>query len=104
MEGDKKVYTLYLRAEYPQNPSRLLAFLGAFMFIKAILLIPHIFILNFLGILQFAAICVGYWAVLITGRYPLGLFNFTVGVQRWALRTTAWMNGWTDSYPPFSLE
>jgi hypothetical protein len=48
-------------------------------------------------------IYIGYWAVLITGRYPRGLFNFGVGVQRWGLRTAAWMNGWADSYPPFSL-
>ena len=104
MEGNKKVYPVSLQVEYPEDPSRLLAFLGALFFLKVILLIPHLFILYFLVISQAIGIYFGYWAVLITGRYPRGIFNFTVAVQRWSLRTTAWMNGWTDSYPPLRLD
>ena len=95
--------TVLLRVEYPERPSRLLALLGALFFVKVILLIPQIIILYLLGIIQAIVIYFGYWAVLITGRYPVGLFNFGVGVQRWNQRVSAWMNGWVDSYPPFSL-
>ena len=100
---DNKGYSAVLQVECPGRCSRLLALLGALFFVKWILLIPHIIILILLGIAQGIVIYIGYCAVLITGRYPRGLFNFGVGVQRWGLRTTAWMNGWADSYPPFSL-
>ena len=103
IEADNERYPAGLQVEYPERSSRLLALLGVLFYVKAILLIPHIIILILLGIAQGIVIYIGYWAVLITGRYPRGLFNFGVGVQRWSLRTTAWMNGWADSYPPFSL-
>ena len=103
IEADNERYPAGLQVEYPERCSRLLALLGALFFAKAILLIPHIIILILLGIAQGIVIYIGYWAVLITGRYPRGLFDFGVGVQRWGFRIDAWMNGWTDSYPPFSL-
>ena len=103
IEADNERYPAGLQVEYPERCSRLLALLGVLFYVKAILLIPHIIILILLGIAQGIVIYIGYWAVLITGRYPKGLFDFGVGVQRWGFRTDAWMNGWTDSYPPFSL-
>ena len=103
IEADNERYPAGLQVEYPERSSRLLALLGVLFYVKAILLIPHIIILILLGIAQGIVIYIGYWAVLITGRYPKGLFDFGVGVQRWGFRIDAWMNGWTDSYPPFSL-
>ena len=103
IEADNERYPAVLQVEYPERCSRLLALLGAVFFVKWILLIPHFVILFLLGMAQGIVVYIGYWAVLITGRYPRGLFNFGVGVQRWSLRTTVWMNGWADSYPPFSL-
>ena len=103
LEDDNERHPTVLQVEYPERCSRLLALLGALFFVKAILLIPHIILLILLVIAQGIVIYIGYWTVLITGRYPRGLFHFGVGVQRWNLRTTAWMNGWSDSYPPFSL-
>ena len=98
-----ETHPIVFEVEYPERCSRLLALLGALFFVKVIVLIPHMVILYALGLIQIIVIIIGYWAVLITGRYPRGLFNFGVGVTRWNIRTTAWMNGWTDSYPPFSL-
>ena len=103
IEADNERYPAGLQVEYPERCSRLLALLGVLFYVKAILLIPHIIILILLGMVQGIVIYIGYWAVLITGRYPKGLFHFGVGVRRWRFRVDAWMNGWTDSYPPFSL-
>jgi hypothetical protein len=97
-------YPVRLEIETPEAPSRLLALFGVlFMIIKLILLIPHIVILGVLGIVAIVVAYIGYWVVLITGRYPQGLFNLITGVQRWEYRTTSWLLGLTDQYPPFSL-
>jgi Domain of unknown function (DUF4389) len=72
--------------------------------VKWFLAIPHYVVLFFLMVAAFFAVIVAWFAVLITGRYPLGLFDFVVGVGRWALRVNAYAFLLvTDRYPPFSL-
>ena len=99
---DSVDYPVRLGADYTEASSRLLALLGV-VFVKGLLLLPHLIILYLLGMVSFAVVYIGYWAVLVTGRYPRGLFDLVVGVQRWSYRTNAWLIGWTDRYPPFSL-
>ena len=96
-------YPVRFEVDFPESPSRVLALLGALLLIKMVLLIPHLVILLFLVILMVVAVYVGYWAVLITGRYPVGLYTFVSGIQRWNYRAGAWLAGLTDRYPPFSL-
>src|SRR5436305_1358877 len=47
---------------------------------------------------------ISWFAVIITGRYPEGMFNYMVGVMRWGTRVAAYVYLTTDRYPPFSLE
>ena len=72
--------------------------------VKWLLAIPHFVVLVVLSIFAFFAIVIAWFAILITGRYPKGLFDFVVGVFRWSLRVSAYMYLLvTDRYPPFSM-
>ncbi|MEU8894801.1 DUF4389 domain-containing protein [Nocardia sp. NPDC048505] len=73
--------------------------------VKWILAIPHYIVLFFLGIAYVVVWIVALLAILFTGRYPRGLFDFSVGVLRWSWRVGfyAWSPLGTDKYPPFSL-
>ena len=97
-------YPVRLEVDYTEAPSRGIALLGVIFFVKALLLIPHLIILYFLQFAFAIAVYIGYWVVLITGRYPRGLFRFAVGFQRWYIRSMFWLVGTTDRYPPFSLD
>jgi hypothetical protein len=91
-------YPLQLTIERQEEYSRWLPF------VKWLLAIPHFIVLLFLLIGAVIGIIVSFFAVLITGKYPRGIFNFVVGVGRWALRVTAYTYLLTDKYPPFSLD
>jgi hypothetical protein len=72
--------------------------------VKWLLAIPHFIVLFFLFIGAFFATVLAWLSILITGKYPRGLFDFVVGVGRWALRVQAYaLLLVTDQYPPFSL-
>jgi hypothetical protein len=72
--------------------------------VKWLLAIPHYVVLFFLVIAAIVSIVVAWFAILFTGRYPRGLFDFLVGVGRWANRVTAYAFVLvTDRYPPFRL-
>ena len=72
--------------------------------LSSILLIPHFIALIFVGIAAYFAMIGAFLAVLFTGRYPEGIFNFLVGVHRWAWRVVAYYYWMTSKYPPFSLD
>jgi len=72
--------------------------------VKWLLAIPHYILLVFLSIAAVVAIIVAWFAILFTGRYPRGLFDFVLGVGRWGNRVTAYAFLLvTDRYPPFRL-
>lgn len=98
MSVSSRAYPVQLSFERAPTYSRLL------IFVKWLLVIPHYIALMFLGIGAWMVIIVSWFAVLITGRYPRGMFDYMVGVQRWGLRAGAYYMLLTDKYPPFSLQ
>jgi len=72
--------------------------------VKWLLAIPHYIVLAFLYIAAVVVVIIAWFAILFTGRYPQGMFDFVVGVLRWSLRVGAYAFLLvTDRYPPFSL-
>ncbi len=108
-------YPATLDIAYPEHLSRGLALVKWWL-----LAIPHYLVLGFLlggggylatrngtglssgliGLLAFFAVI----ALLVTGRYPKGLFDLVLGLDRWVLRVAAYVALMTDSYPPFRLD
>jgi hypothetical protein len=73
--------------------------------VKWFLAIPHYIVLAFLWVAAVVCVVIAWFAILFTGRYPKGLFDFVVGVYRWSLRVVAYAYLLTtDWYPLFSLD
>lgn len=107
-------YMLFFRDEYPpfsdlpyplvfemQRPERLSRLL---IFVKWLLIIPHLIALWVLGLVLGVLWFVSFFAILITGKYPRGMFDLAVGIMRWSYRTGVYTNLLTDVYPPFSMD
>ena len=72
--------------------------------VKWLLAIPHYIVLIFLGIGAFFVVIFAWFAILFTGRYPRGAFDFVEGVLRWENRVIGYaFTLVTDQYPPFRL-
>ena len=72
--------------------------------VKWFLAIPHYLVLAVLFIGVFFAVVAAWFAILFTGRYPRGLFDFVEGVMRWHNRVIGYAFALvTDRYPPFRL-
>jgi len=94
--------SLHLDIDYPDVPRDLNRWLPL---VKWFLAIPHYVVLAFLVLGAIVSVVIAWFAILFTGRYPRGLFDYIVGVGRWGLRVTAYaFLLTTDRYPPFSLK
>src|SRR5665811_681769 len=93
--------SVHLQFDYPDVERDLNRWLPL---VKWLLAIPHFIVLFVLFVAAFFAVVIAWFAILFTGRYPRGLFDFVVGVARWGLRVQAYATLLvTDRYPPFSL-
>jgi hypothetical protein len=91
-------YPVTFEVDYPEGLSRWL------IFVKWLLAIPHLIVLLFLYVAALVVWVIVWFAILFTGRFPRGLFDFLVGVSRWSLRVNAYaVLLLRDDYPPFSL-
>jgi hypothetical protein len=97
--GDSGEYPVTLEVDYDENLSRWQ------IFVKWLLAIPHYIVLLVLLVAVNVTVFIAFFAILFTGRYPRGLFDFAVGTMRWYVRVNAYAH-WlmTDRYPPFSLK
>ncbi|MDT4994913.1 MAG: hypothetical protein QOH97_4805 [Actinoplanes sp.] len=93
--------SVHLEIDYPDVEQDLNRWLPL---VKWLLAIPHYIVLFFLGIGGIVVWVVAWFVILFTGRYPRPLFDYMVGVGRWALRVQAYAFLLvTDQYPPFRL-
>ena len=89
--------------DYPEHLSKGVLLLRAF-FGWLYVGIPHGVILCLYGIAVSVISFIAWWAILFTGKYPKGMFEFVVKYWRWALRVSVYMAIFTDIYPPFTGE
>jgi hypothetical protein len=97
--GEAGDYPVLLEVDYDENLSRWQ------IFVKWLLALPHLIVLTFLAIAAWVVVVIAFFAILFTGRYPRGMFDFVTGVLRWSIRVNAY-GFWfmTDRYPPFRLK
>lgn len=84
--------------DYPAELSRFLPL------VKWLLAIPHYIVLMILFVGALFAWVGAFFAVLFTGKYPAGMRNYLIGVNRWVNRVYAYVYLLRDEYPPFSLD
>jgi len=67
------------------------------------ILLPHAFLLMFMGIWSLILTFISFWVILFTGRYPQSFFEFQVGLVKWNIRVNARMYNLSDGYPAFGI-
>jgi hypothetical protein len=93
--------SVHLEIPYPNVETDLNRWLPL---VKWLLAVPHWAVLAVLAVVAIFVLVLAWFAILFTGRYPRGLFDFTVGVLRWDSRVWAYsILLSTDRYPPFRL-
>ncbi len=95
---DAGEFPVTLEVEYPDSLNR-----WAPLY-KWLLAIPNMIVLVVLGFVAYILVFFSWFAILFTGKFPSGLFDFVVGTQRWSLRLNAYIYLMRDEYPPFSLK
>jgi hypothetical protein len=100
MTTARRSYPVKVRGELTIPPGR-----WVWLF-KWLLIVPHIIVLCVLMAASFVLTVVAFFAILFTGKYPKGMFDFNVGVMRWSWRVGFYSYNalGTDKYPPFSLD
>lgn len=94
----KAPYPITVNFEYSEKMSRLTTFFRVFM------IIPHVIVLELLGIVAGLLMLASWFVILFTGKLPRGMFNFVAGYNRWSTRVNGYSSLLTDKYPPFSLD
>ncbi len=91
-------YPMTYEVDYVEPRSRLT------VFFRAILAIPHAIMSLFVGIALFFTVIAAWFALIITGKYPQGLYDFNAGAIRFLGRYTAYAYLQVDPFPPFGFD
>ena len=67
------------------------------------LILPHAVCLMFLGLAMNVCTLIAWFAILFTGSYPAGIYNFVVSVHQWSVRWMARVLNLMDGYPAFGM-
>ena len=89
-------YPVTFRADYVEKRSRLTTFF------RLILAIPHFIVVVFYFLAAEIVVIIAWFALLFTGRYPQGMYDFVAGALRYQTRVYGYASLLTDEYPPFS--
>ena len=89
-------YPVTFKAEYVEKRSRLTTFF------RLLLAIPHVIFLYFYGLAAGVVVIIAWFALLFTGRYPQGMYDFVAGALRYGTRVCGYAFLLSDEYPPFS--
>ena len=98
--ADSNQPMLQYDVEYPDTLSRLLVL--ARVILSWLIVLPHYVVLLFLGLAVLVIWPISWFAILIMGRYPRGMWEFVVNTLRWAANVQVFYLGQRDEYPPFS--
>lgn len=94
---DGRPYPIGFDADYVERRSRLTTFF------RWLLAIPHLIAVTFATIGVLLAVICAWFALLATGRYPRGLYNFIAGALRYITRVDAYSRLLADPFPAFSF-
>lgn len=92
-------FEIKYQESYSRGELLLRSFLGFFY-----IMIPHAFLLAFIGIWGAILGLISFWVILFTGKYPQSFFEFQVSLIRWQMRVTARYYNLSDGYPAFGLD
>lgn len=97
-KSEIKDYPITFGAVYPGKMSRLTTFFRCF------LVIPHMIVIYFIAIAACIVSVIAWFAIMFTGEYPKGMFDFFAGYMRWMTRVSGYTYLMTDKYPPFTMD
>ncbi len=89
-------YPVHFTVEHQERYSRLSTFF------RLILAIPHVIWLALWGVVVEFVVFLSWFAILFTGRYPRGFFNFVAGFLSYSTRVSCYLMLLTDRFPPFN--
>ena len=93
-----KNYPITFNAVYPEKMSRLTTFF------RPLMVIPQLIVIGVLLWVNYIVTFIAWLVIIFTGKYPKGMYDFSVGVMRWWTRVYGYMFLLTDKYPPFSMD
>ncbi len=90
-------YPVVYQADYDEKRNRMT------VFFRLLLAIPHILVMYVIGLGAAVATVIAWFALVVTGRYPRGLYDFNAGALQWVTRVNAYLYLQTDAFPPFGF-